>query len=272
MYDELMGGGVRGLKLGGQGGGIGRFPPRRPMRGFRKPGMAAPDSMSAMPLRDPRQDPSGGVDDDELESILRLLVSRRIPRFQVGGIVRRPTLGMLGEDGPEAVVPLNQKRWQRPRSPGAAMAPGAGAGMAEDDPLGPQYISRFLRRRAQRTADARRRRSGVLSGLAGLDRMGQRQAMVDADISAGSDLSNLLGEADLAGAQGFVGYRRQLDRDEREAQRRRQEIEDQRRYEESQRGGFGGFLGEVAGSLIPGVAGKLFRGGSRRDPMEDYGF
>lgn len=253
MYDGLMHDPRSAMRSGEMGG------MRRPRRG--------------MPMRDPRQtDPSSGVDDNEMESILRLLVSRRVPRFQYGGVVRRPTLGMLGESGPEAVVPLGQKQWRRPRT-GAAMAPGATAGAAGDDPLGPEYISRFLRRRAQRTADARRRRAGTLSGLAGFDRMGQRQAMIDADISAGSDLSNELGEADLAGASGFVNYRRQLDRDEREAQRRRQEIEDQRRYEESQRGGIGGFLGEVAGGLIPGVGGLLKRGGgSRRDPMEDYGF
>ena len=31
-----------------------------------------------------------------------------IPRLANGGIVRRPTLAMIGESGPEAVVPLNK--------------------------------------------------------------------------------------------------------------------------------------------------------------------
>jgi len=221
-----------------------------------------------------RPRPQVGTGDDDIESILRLLISRKIPRFQFGGIARRPTLAMIGEGGPEAVLPLgNQgdqfegsafgKLRRRGRRRNDRVAPGLGG---EDDPLGPQYISRFLRRRAQRTADARRRRAGTLSSLSGLDRMGQRQAMIDADISAGSDLAGLLGEADIAGAQGFVDYRRQLDRDEREAQRRREE-------EERRSGSFGGFLGEAAGSLIPG-AGRLFRrgrrGGNGFTPGEGY--
>jgi len=32
-----------------------------------------------------------------------------IPALAKGGIVNRPTLAMIGEDGPEAVVPLNKK-------------------------------------------------------------------------------------------------------------------------------------------------------------------
>ena len=35
-------------------------------------------------------------------------ISAPVPQFASGGIVRRPTLGLVGEAGPEAIVPLNQ--------------------------------------------------------------------------------------------------------------------------------------------------------------------
>ncbi len=37
-----------------------------------------------------------------------LLTPRAIASFQHGGIVTRPTLAMIGEKGPEAVVPLGK--------------------------------------------------------------------------------------------------------------------------------------------------------------------
>jgi hypothetical protein len=35
-------------------------------------------------------------------------IDPRIPRFAVGGIVTRPTLAVIGEQGPEAIIPLNK--------------------------------------------------------------------------------------------------------------------------------------------------------------------
>ncbi len=37
------------------------------------------------------------------------LTGRGVPKFGVGGIVMRPTLGIIGERGPEAVIPLNSR-------------------------------------------------------------------------------------------------------------------------------------------------------------------
>ena len=35
-------------------------------------------------------------------------LSKYVPKMATGGIVRRPTIAMIGEAGPEAVVPLNK--------------------------------------------------------------------------------------------------------------------------------------------------------------------
>ena len=37
-------------------------------------------------------------------------VIRAVPKFADGGIVTRPTLGLVGEAGPEAIIPLSQAR------------------------------------------------------------------------------------------------------------------------------------------------------------------
>ena len=39
-----------------------------------------------------------------------------IPAFAKGGVVNRPTFGLIGEAGPEAVIPLDQMNRQRPQS------------------------------------------------------------------------------------------------------------------------------------------------------------
>jgi hypothetical protein len=43
-----------------------------------------------------------------------------IPEFQEGGIVTTPTVGLIGEAGPEAVIPLSQMNEQMNTSPAAA--------------------------------------------------------------------------------------------------------------------------------------------------------
>ena len=48
-------------------------------------------------------------------------VKDKVPRGATGGIVTRPTLALIGEAGPEAVVPLN-------RTPGSSPLPGGGGG------------------------------------------------------------------------------------------------------------------------------------------------
>lgn len=54
------------------------------------------------------------VDYSELDD---LSLSGHIPKLAKGGIVNRPTLALIGEAGPEAVVPLNA----RPAAPGGSM-------------------------------------------------------------------------------------------------------------------------------------------------------
>ena len=42
------------------------------------------------------------------KEILQLYTSGAVTAFAQGGIVRRPTLGLVGEAGPEAVIPLGR--------------------------------------------------------------------------------------------------------------------------------------------------------------------
>ena len=86
----MMGGPPPGLDGGGQA--MGGMDPRvmaaimAILSGGQAPGGMG--GRTAMPMPGGWQPPSG------------------IPRFQYGGVVNRPTLGILGEAGPEAVVPL----------------------------------------------------------------------------------------------------------------------------------------------------------------------
>ena len=43
-----------------------------------------------------------------MELMNRAMETPAVPKMQAGGIVRQPTLAMLGERGPEAVIPLNE--------------------------------------------------------------------------------------------------------------------------------------------------------------------
>lgn len=48
---------------------------------------------------------TGGV---SLADITRAQIKQSFPGFQAGGIVKKPTIGLFGEAGPEAVIPLNK--------------------------------------------------------------------------------------------------------------------------------------------------------------------
>jgi len=204
---------------------------------------------------------------DELMRDILAVLTRHSRKMQYGGIVRRPTFAMLGENGPEAVVPMARGAFSTQRRAGggvAAPTPGgtisgllAGGQQALSDP---RYLSRLTSRRSQRTADALRRRTNVLGRLSGLDPMQQRTAMVDADIAANQGLGEAINASELQGASGYQDFLRQLLMSERQA-----ELEKQRRDEE--RGGIGGFLGQVAGVGLGSLAGGLgsrLAGGSRR--------
>lgn len=77
---------------------LGAFGPRMPQPGPR-PGSSPPppDAMEMMRRRGYAV-PLGGVQRDGMSMM---------PRFQYGGVVTKPTVGLLGEAGPEAVVPLS---------------------------------------------------------------------------------------------------------------------------------------------------------------------
>jgi len=82
--------------------------------------------------------------------------------------------------------------------------------------------------------------------------------MVESEIQSGRGLSDALNEAQLRGQESYQNHLYDLLKSERQA-----EIEKQIRDE--QRGGIGGFLGELAGAAIPGVGGlarRLLGGGS----------
>lgn len=77
-----------------------------------------------------------------------------IPFFADGGLVTRPTLGMIGEAGPEVVVPLNNPRRAQQLMEENGLVPLA-AGMGEGDTqvvvyLGTEQITDILDKRVQR--------------------------------------------------------------------------------------------------------------------------
>ena len=72
-----------------------------------------------------------------------------IPRGASGGIVRRPTLAMIGEAGPEAVIPLNRTRGNGPLPDGMGMNITVNAGLVSSpEQVGQQIIEAI--QRAQR--------------------------------------------------------------------------------------------------------------------------
>jgi hypothetical protein len=203
--------------------------------------------------------------DPRLQSILATLIGGgQLPRFARGGVVNEPTVGILGEDGPEAVVPLklpysgNKEElypyyWGSPEGQSKRMlAAGTSAGAFR-----PDFLRRQMRRGALRTAQGGRRRADVLGRLAGLDPMQQRQGMVESEIESSGGVAEALNRADLQGLSGYQDFIRQLLGGERGYQ---QELTMQQRREraareaeERQRGDvFGQLFGTAAGSLIGG--------------------
>lgn len=117
----------------------------------------------------------------------------------------------------------------------------AGGGKA----FGPDYLRNLLRQRALMTAHNQRRRGDILSRLAGLDPMAQRQAMMDFERQSGSDLSRSLGEADLAGGQNWQQFMMDLLRSERGGEQSLSQQKQQQQWEQSQRPNF---LGQLVGA------------------------
>ncbi len=227
----------------GQGGGGGMSPrPMRPMGG-RSGGMGGD-------RRDPRL------------AILRMLIDHGIKSYATGGIAYEPQLAVVGDSGPEAMVPLGDRfggagsHWQnlinKVRQRGMSATGGAagttrGLLAGNKAALGPGYLRERARAGALQTADSMRRRNFNVSRLSGLDPQQQRQAMIDSDISANEGLSGALNAADLQDAGGFQDWLRRVLGQERGYQFQSEESQRQRDWEESQQPSF---LGEALGSVV----------------------
>lgn len=152
-----------------------------------------------------------------------------IPSFAYGGVVDRPTLAMVGDNGPEAMVPLgggNRLTRALARRPGASSTPGAPGGPASHflDPgtyesilagrgqgvYGPNYLRDAAARGARMRAENARSRAGTLGRLVGLSPIQQRQALVDASIGASGDIANEVSAAGLQGMGDYQDFIRQL--------------------------------------------------------------
>lgn len=133
----------------------------------------------------------------------------------------------------------------------------------------PDYLRQALRRRALRGYFNQRRRGDVSARLLGLDPMQARAAAFGTEQAAAGNLTNALNESELADLQGNRDYLRSLLTGERGREFQAAEAEKERR---SRRGTFGGFLGQAAGSLLPGIGsaigGRLFG----RRPSYGYGY
>lgn len=74
-----------------------------------------------------------------LDRLLQTLSSGTFPHFAKGGIVRRPTLALIGEAGPEAVVPLSSHVLASARPASTSSRP-----VVVEVPSGPLAISGYL--------------------------------------------------------------------------------------------------------------------------------
>lgn len=228
--------------------------------------------------------------DPRLLTLLHHLVAGgHIPSFAYGGVAYTPQLAVVGDNGPEAMVPLGE----RPQNPEAAsylmqhfhgggtdigklggyanefaanqkyntefggargrindlLSGGTGGNAA----FGPNYLRDATRRAALQRYSNQRRSSSVLGDLYGLDPMAARGASVNADIGASSDLSNALNNADLAGLSGYQELLQRLLSGERGYQA--QDLADMRAAER-EKANRPSFLGGLIGQGI-GVASKF---------------
>lgn len=152
--------------------------------------------------------------------------------------------------------------WQDPRAKDlmgvsrAIVGQGIGQGA-----LGPSYLRNLLRKSAFRRAGNRRNRGSVLAGMQGLDPMQRRFQALEDERSASGQLSGALNEADIQGGQAYQDMIRQLFGAERQRAYDYRDTEGARH--DANRGGVGGFLGQVAGAAIP----SFF---NRRRPEQQY--
>lgn len=133
--------------------------------------------------------------------------------------------------------------------------------------FGPDYLRNILRQRILSTGRNQRRRGDILSRLAGLSPMEQRQAMLEMDQQASGETAGALNQADLQGAQGYQDWLQRLLSGERQGEMGTLNQQADQRFQRSMRPSFGGqLLGSAVGigtSLLGGRGG----GGGGNAPM-----
>jgi hypothetical protein len=107
-----------------------------------------------------------------------------------------------------------------------------------------------MRRRLLTQGRSRRNRASVLARLSGMDRMGQQQALQDADQDIAGSTANAFNDFDTSEYGTNRDYFRGLMRDERgyEEQRRRE-----KEARDAENGGFLGGLGSMIGGPLVGL-------------------
>jgi hypothetical protein len=216
-----------------------------------------------------------GGDQDSEAMVSRLLEALGVQSMAQGGVVTEPTLSLLGEQGPEAVVPLGYRKLRQqvrrsasPYGPGGELdrffrnLVGGGDKAGAFDPLGSKALLDLIQRIGTEEGAARSRSTdlGIQAGGADLDpsqfgflrQMGQLRSQSDTSRAlSGARLQSTLGNQkfiqDLAqmlfqALQGKQSQERDI------AQRRR----------ESQQQGMGGLLdliGTLGGAAV-GAGGK----------------
>lgn len=138
------------------------------------------------------------------------------------------------------------------------------------DPQGSPQLREQIRQGAARTARNRRGRGQFLSQLGGLDPASARAAYLQNEQGIGQDTSNYINDANLQEATGNRDYFRGLFGQGLGFERQQQMQRQQQQFEQRQRGGIGGTLGQLAGTAIGGfvggpggaaLGGRLFGGG-----------
>lgn len=170
-------------------------------------------------------------------------------------LIRRPQQPMQGA-APSATSDPLLRAWHDPKAKDLMgfsrelIGQGLGRGA-----FGPSFLRDLLRKSAMRRAGGRRRRGDVLSGLVGLDPQQRRFQMLQDERDASGQLAGSLNEADIQGGQGYQDFIRQLFGAERQRAYDYRDKEDIRH--DANRGGIGGFLGQVAGAGLGAFTGGL---------------
>lgn len=223
---------------------------------------------------------------DILHALLQSMPPGAIPSFANGGTVYEPTLAVVGDNGPEAMVPLGGQGgspWDRQLGSTAGLdrfgAGGRMAGRAMPElntklntinggtkaqignllsggtggnaAFSPSYLRDATRRSILTNASSQNRNAGIGASLFGLDPMQKRAALAESGRNASAGVSGALNNADLAGLSGHQDFIQRLLSGERGYQQN--DIESIRAAEEAKkaRGNpFAKAAGYVGGKIV----------------------